>query len=201
MVSERYKFCFVHIPKTGGNSIQNSLACYSEDSILCLNEWQDGTERFEIRRSGTNLVKHSTIVDYKRELSKDLFDSLFTFTVIRNPWDRVISYYFSPHRGKYTKWDRAEFLTLLKQINNDEFYLCSKPNSDYEINRFLRFESLQQDFSMLLNELNIPDIMLPQRNRSLLKPEGSYRKFFDDELKADVQVKFCRTIEHFGYEF
>lgn len=201
MVSEQHRFCFIHIPKTGGNSIQNSLAGYSEDRVVCISERQDGKERFEIRRSGTNLVKHSTINDYKREISPSLFDNLVKFSVVRNPFDRVISFYFSPHRGDNIQWDRNEFIILLNSIRTDEEFLCYNVGENYVVDRLLRFESLQSDFSELLLELNLPVITLPKRNRSLSKKTSNYRIYYDEELKELVGLKFKRTIDDFGYKF
>jgi len=34
MISHKYKFIFIHTPKTAGNSIQNHLRNYSEDKIV-----------------------------------------------------------------------------------------------------------------------------------------------------------------------
>jgi len=49
MISLKYGFIFIHIPKTAGNSIQNVLKLYSEDKIVCTAPYQDGVERFELR--------------------------------------------------------------------------------------------------------------------------------------------------------
>src|SRR5690606_13135991 len=98
VLSDQKKFLFIHLPKTGGNSIQTLLKAYSEDKIVCLNALQDGVERFEIRNEYPSLHKHSSLSDYKRELPETTFLNLFKFSTIRNPWDRAISHYFSPHR-------------------------------------------------------------------------------------------------------
>ncbi|HIB85004.1 MAG TPA: hypothetical protein EYO59_10545, partial [Chromatiaceae bacterium] len=112
MISIKHKFLFVHIPKTGGNSIQQVLKDFSEDDIVCVNHIQDGVERFEVRNSKYNITKHSTYSDYSSIIEPDIFSQLFKVATIRNPWDRAISFYFSPHRGDVT-WDRASFSQFL----------------------------------------------------------------------------------------
>jgi N6-adenosine-specific RNA methylase IME4 len=97
MISLRNRFLFVHIPKTAGNSIQSVLCDYSEDRIVTRGG-QDGVERFEVRSAGRELEKHSTLADYYRELGEETAAGLFKFTCVRNPWDRMISFWFSPHR-------------------------------------------------------------------------------------------------------
>src|SRR5688500_12110385 len=49
MMALSRQFIFVHVPKTGGNSIQNVLKAYSEDEIVCTEPYQDGVERFELK--------------------------------------------------------------------------------------------------------------------------------------------------------
>ena len=114
MISLQKNFLFVHIPKTGGNSIQNILKEYSEDRIVIEYDHQDGVERFGIRNEKYDIYKHATLAQYQKVIEPEIFKKLFKFTVIRNPWDRMISFYFSPH-GKRTEWDRELF-------NNSFFY-------------------------------------------------------------------------------
>ncbi|MDY7005505.1 MAG: sulfotransferase family 2 domain-containing protein [Cyanobacteriota bacterium] len=148
MLSIQKKFLFINIPKTAGNSIQNVLKHYSEDKIVCLNPLPDGIERFEVRdKNFPNIHKHSSLLDYYQVLSPDVFHSLYKFAVLRNPWERMISYFFSPHR-QTQKWNRDEFIDLLRKVPTMFDYLntyglqSSKP----EVNFVMRFESLENDF-------------------------------------------------------
>jgi len=100
MLTIRKKFLFIHVPKTAGNSIQNILKEYSEDEIVAKASHQDAVERFEIRGVHPGLKKHSTLRKYKARLEPELFSSLFKFSTIRNPWDRLISLYFTPSSGR-----------------------------------------------------------------------------------------------------
>lgn len=201
MLSFRHNFLFVHIPKTGGNSIQSVMAPYSEDKIVNLNPHQDGVERFEVRRDCFNFVKHSTLSEYSKALNKEIFTRLFKFTVIRNPWDRMISYYFSPHRGEVA-WNREAFIKLLSEIKTDAHYLLIDQSKNFiDLDFILHFENLEEDFGILKDKLGLSLPELPIRNRSVYKPNNSYRDFYDSETRQMVANKFILTIDYFGYQF
>ena len=64
-------FVFIHINKTAGVSIGKAL----------------GLEK-----------QHLTAREYKNSLGNRRWDKMFKFTIVRNPWDKVVSHYF--HRVK-----------------------------------------------------------------------------------------------------
>lgn len=215
MISIQKQFLFVHVPKTGGNSIQNILRDYSEDHIVTLAKHQDGVERFEVRNSKYNITKHSTLSHYKTVLDADTYRSLFKFATLRNPWDKMISFYFSPHTG-ITEWNRNDFLTLVGRVPTLRNYICEKPFAvntlanlgtqnifdnkklDSDIDFLIRFEQLNHDFKEVCEKLDIPHTLLPKRNSSV---RTHYSKYYDDELKEIVRRKFAEEIEFGNYRF
>ena len=70
MISIKHNFLFIHIPKTGGNSIQTYLSEFSEDSLITKNFRRDGVRKFQVVNRKYGTVKHSTINDYKKKLKK-----------------------------------------------------------------------------------------------------------------------------------
>ncbi len=73
MISSAYKFIFVHVPKTGGNSVQDALRNYADDKLVALNSVQDGIERFSIQNEKfKSLHKHSALRDYQNALGQDI---------------------------------------------------------------------------------------------------------------------------------
>src|SRR5262245_50254348 len=100
MLSTTRSFLFVHVPKTGGNSIQDALRAHSDDEFVCLSPHQDGVERFELRSARFDTHKHSTLAEYRSRYGDELLAVLYRFACVRNPWDRVVSHFFSPHRGE-----------------------------------------------------------------------------------------------------
>ena len=199
MLSITNKFLFIHVPKTGGNSIQNILRNYFEDDVVVLAKHQDGIERFEVRNKNYDITKHSPLSHYKSIIEPSLYNSLFKFSTIRNPWDMLISYYFSPHRG-VKKWNRTSFIDLVENVKNISYYLSlgSQFEIDSELNHLLRFENLDEDFSAICKQIGIPSTTLPRRNISTRK---HYSVYYDDELIKVVENKFSEEIKFGGYTF
>lgn len=215
MISIQKKFLFIHVPKTGGNSIQNILRNYSEDDIVTRAKHQDGIERFEVRNSKYNITKHSTLSHYKSVLDSKTYYSLFKFATIRNPWDMMISHYFSPHRA-VTEWDRGNFVALVDSAPTLRHFICErffgervlgkigvKSNIKHrklgeDIDFLIRFERLNEDFQLVCEKLGISCPHLPKRNSST---RSHYSTYYDEELKEIVRNKFSEEISIGNYTF
>jgi hypothetical protein len=202
MLSLRHRFLFIHIPKTAGNALQNVLRQYSEDRIVCLNPYQDGVERFEVRNDRFAIHKHSTLSDYQRELGDATLAGLFKFCCVRNPWERAISYFFSPHRG-VTRWDRAGFIRALDEVVPVPVFLrmqgaAGKSSVFDNVDFIMRFERLDADFRQVCQRLNLPAQELAVRNRSTHAPFATY---YDAELVEIVRCRFAEEIAYLGYGF
>ena len=200
MISFQKRFLFVHIPKTAGNSIQSTLRDYSEDQLVALRKEQDGIERFGLRNSNYKIKKHSTLCEYRDALGNEQFRSLYKFTCVRNPWDRMVSYYFTPTQNPET-WDRKKFRNTISKAVSVADYLRLDPNEEdpfANVNYIIRFENLADDFRIVCGTLGISPATLPRYNRS---SREHYSKYYDDELRELVRMRFAAEIEHFGYTF
>lgn len=201
MLSTHKRFIFIHIPKTGGNSIYNALREFSEDNIICRSPIQDGIDKFEVSHKTYLLSKHASLSDYSRELGANKLDEYLIFTCIRNPWERMISYFFSPHRmGK--AWSRESFDNMLdNETKNAQHYLTKADNKPNELEPniyYLRFESLQYDFDELCDRLSIARRKIPHNNVS---NHQDYRKYYDTDLIQKVARMADFEIQKFDYRF
>jgi hypothetical protein len=200
MISFQKRFLFVHIPKTAGNSIQSVLRDYSEDELVALRGEQDGVERFGLRNPKYKVKKHSTLAEYRAALGEGEFANLYKFTCIRNPWDRMVSYYFTPTQ-KAEAWDRKKFRKIISNAVSVADYLrLNQGEKDpfSNVDSIMRFENLADDFSVVCAALDISPTTLPQYNRS---DREHYSKYYDKELRELVRARFAAEIERFGYTF
>ncbi|HEY9768585.1 MAG TPA: sulfotransferase family 2 domain-containing protein [Coleofasciculaceae cyanobacterium] len=149
MLSLANKFLFIHVHKTGGNSIQSVLQQYSEDDLVDLSHSYKSQD-FEVKNYKLpSLRKHSTLRDYQQVLDEQTFKSLYKFACVRNPWERMMSFYFSPHRlGE--KWSRERFIEVLEIVPSAMSILTTKQQTSQkslflkpEVDFVIRFENLQ----------------------------------------------------------
>ncbi len=203
MLSISHSFLFVHIPKTGGNSIQRILDPYSEDRIVAFAA-QDGKERFEVQGRFTR-HKHATLADYHSRVPPELFAGLFKFCTVRNPWSRAISSYFSPRRwllqGATPCWSRADFLEMLVKLPPMVEFL--KIDGQVQaMGEVIRYERLAEQLPRVLRRIGIKTDgqQLPHLNRSVA---GDYRAYYegDQDLVDLVAERYREDIDHFGYRF
>ena len=200
MISFQKCFLFVHIPKTAGNSIQSVLRDYSEDQLVALRKEQDGIERFGLRNPKYKIRKHSTLREYRQALSDEQFHNLYKFTCVRNPWDRMVSYYFTPTQDPET-WNREKFRGIIsKAVSVADYLRLDEGEEDpfANVDSIMRFENLTDDFRTVCGRLDISPPTLPQYNRSTRE---RYSKYYDDELRELVCARFAAEIERFGYTF
>jgi Sulfotransferase family len=200
MISFQKRFLFVHIPKTAGNSIQSVLRDYSEDELVALRGEQDGIERFGLRNPNYKIRKHSTLAEYRAALGEMEFGNLYKFTCVRNPWDRMVSYYFTPTQNT-SAWDRKKFRkAIVKLLPVANYLRLDKGRGDpfANVNYIMRFENLADDFRAVCAALDISPAPLPRYNRS---HREHYSKYYDDELRELVGARFAAEIERFGYTF
>ncbi|MBW4972261.1 sulfotransferase family protein [Roseovarius mucosus] len=202
MLSSSFNFIFIHVPKTGGNSIQKALLPYSDDRIALIGPHHDGINRFEIRSPEFEIHKHATLEDYRRQLDQERYARLIKVTCVRNPWERCVSYYFSPHRGAVV-WSEQDFANFISNtVHPHAHYLTldglkSDPFDNVDV--ILKYETLEMDFKALCGRLGLGDVALPRLNASV---RDTYRSYFvrDDVIEL-VAEKFAPEIDRFGYSF
>ena len=175
-------------------------------------DYHDGIQRFELRNDRYGTHKHSTLSDYQRVVEPEVFRDLFKFAVLRNPWDRMVSFYFSPHR-QVTDFDRDRFLNFITRAAAVRSYICTRSIKSRIMERLhlggakplgtqldylIKFEQLEQDVSMVCEILKIPFGNLPQYNASKSK---HYSVYYDEETRNLVASMFEDEIRAGAYLF
>lgn len=202
MISKKYKFLFIHYPKTGGNSIQTVLEKYADDKKYKVKSHHDLNDMFEIKSSiHPEISKHSPLRKYL-SIMRSTLDDYFIFTTIRNPFDRVVSSYFTLHKkinsdNNEIIFSKDLFYEEIKSMKTLKDFSYSKKR---KIDFFIKFESLQDDFNKVCENLSLPFVTLPKKNISNTYREP-YQYYYDDFSKKLVEEKFKYEIEFGKYTF
>src|SRR5699024_5979694 len=148
---DEHKCIFVHIPKTGGISVNRAL--------------------FGGRGGG-----HKTIRHYKQIFGVFTLREYYSFTFVRNPYSRLVSAYNFLIEGGYgakdkswsekniiqyesfrefvKKWLDRENIYKKNHFVPQSHYVCNQ-NFEIEVDFIGRFENINEDFQKVCNELHI----------------------------------------------
>lgn len=214
MISIRARFLFLHVPKCAGNAIQSVLAPWSEDRIVQTRRHHDGIDGFEVINDALGTRKHSTLADYRAKLAPDVYRSLYKFACVRNPWDRLLSHFlFKQAKRGRRHFDREVFSRFIATRPPIEHYVCTAAAARVagcsgeawggespfdELDRFVRFEHLDEDFELVRKELDLPCGRVPVRNRGR---HDHYAAYYDAGTREQVRHRFAAEIDYFGYRF
>jgi hypothetical protein len=206
MISTARGFIFIHIPKTAGNSVQEALLPFSDDAKTTTRH-QDGIDRFGIQGPIT-VKKHAKLSDYETRLGTEALARYVKVSVIRNPWERALSSYFSPHRWmerrgdvfvpRQPEWDEARFLELLADMEPQSSFLKTRDGT-LRIDRLMRFENIAEDFRATCAALNLP-VTLTLRHRNPAWSGFDRRHFYrTPHLVEAVARVMAEDIERWNY--
>ncbi len=199
--NHRHGFLFVHIQKTAGSSISEFLRTIPETRFLG--------------------KTHSFISQYQ------VPSGVYRFTFVRNPWDRLVSWYNMIRMNSYISNDFRDYM-LANATSFSDFLNCTRVidekrsgltddgvqylksitfnQLDYIVDKegniavdFVgRFENLGEDFDLVMDRLGL-------RRRKLRKVNSwkrdHYRAYYSDYDAEKVRRMYQRDIEHFNYSF
>ena len=198
--------------KTAGTSIQAVLSkyCGSDDII---------TPDMDTKQLGRNVDKfftdhpHPLIKDVKDFLGKQVWDSYFKFTFVRNPWDLVVSRYHWNMRGKdcstvgFTEFlnnycSAGAYFGPAHYFVNDLQQNYTTINNKLALDFVGKFENLKVDFKKICEIIGLPVSEL-SKNKNSYKPTyyNKYTQYYDDNSKALVEKYFSKDIDMFEYSY
>ncbi|WP_097804821.1 sulfotransferase family 2 domain-containing protein [Pelagimonas varians] len=211
IISPGRQFIFVHIPKTGGTSMAFALEERAHrDDILIGNTPKARKRRARVERMQAKgrMWKHASLSDLDGAFGPQEFKRMFCFTLVRNPWDRVVSYY---HWLRDQKFDHPA-VQIAKALNFEDFLfhrltqssLIAWPYGRYmrdvdgvEYGHFLRLEHLENDIAPLEQHLGFA-LDLPHVNQS---DRAGYHGYYTDETQALVGRLCAEDVARFGYRY
>lgn len=164
----------------------------------------------DLNASG-RLWKHCRLSDLGGVVTEDEMRDFFVFTLVRNPWDRMVSYYYwlqdqsfeHPAVGLAQSATFSAFLNhpSTREIHDAETldtYLQS-PSGVQCCDCFVRIEHLKADLEPVEAHLGFALAPLPHLNAS--DRPTDYRAAYSDADAALVAGFYDSDIKRFGYSF
>ena len=182
---------FIHIPKTGGTSIEQALHFSHE---------------------------HKWALEKRAEMGRLRWNRRFSFTIVRNPWDRLVSYYFheltvsearlAQNPVPFSEWIRSilgeggfspyEEWKYSKYLANQWDWITDR-KGNVLVDFVARFERLQSDFDHIGKSIGQPHAVLPHLKRSNHDPD--YRVYYDEETRKLVESFYSDDIHQLCYNY
>lgn len=221
LVSHRYRFIFLKSVKTAGTSVESHFEkyCYPHG------EWKPSHYTEEYINLETGIVgyrglnrtsehkfyNHMPASQLRSSLGQDIWNSYFKFTVVRNPFDRLVSYFYHVEMARKSNYkampggDVAKFRRWLRTtggVSDKHIYTIG---DRLAVDNVIRFESLKDSIGLIRNKLDLPsidgDFALPNYKSEFRPKNMTADLFYDDEHAAIVQRNFNWELQEFGYGF
>ena len=171
-VFDEYHVIFIHIPKTGGTTIENALF--------------NGRVMFDVGSSHRTAQELSTLCQERGTP----FASFYSFAIVRNPYDRLISSYFYAKNGgnggpndaeRFKPWRKLSFEQFVGRLVHlqergqshlipshfqPQYRWVTKGGGEYEVkggdalpelmvSRVGKFEQLQDEMELVCKEVSM----------------------------------------------
>tara|TARA_R100000458_G_C8118162_1_gene138144 strand:- start:38 stop:589 length:552 start_codon:yes stop_codon:yes gene_type:complete len=179
------KLIFTHIPKTAGTSIKEALLNDNNFSLL-------------------DSQKHESIHNIKKNNIK-AYNKYRKFTVVRNPYDKMISTYFFLQKNninkhmdvrQFNEWIKDPYkLPCIQKLPIQTKYLLIVPQYLWidETVTVLKYENLNNELNKFLNQ----KIVLPKINNS---KHEHYLKYYNNKSLTIIRERYKEDFNKFNYE-
>jgi hypothetical protein len=214
ILSRGRRLIFIHIPKTGGTALAQALEARAMKDDILIGDTPKARARagrWKGVRARGRLWKHSTLADIEGLATAQEIVGFFTCTLVRNPWDRMASYYHwlreqsfaHPAVGLARTLDFRGFVTHPQTLTA----LAAWPYGAYlrdargveRASAFIRLERLDQDLAPL--EAHLGFRLGPVMRVNASERPRDWRPFYDDTSAAAVAGAAAEDIARFGYRF
>jgi hypothetical protein len=214
IISPGRRYIFVHIPKTGGTALSLALEARARADDVLIGDTPKARRR-RGRLAGLaargRLWKHSTLADIEGVVNAADLPGFFVLTLVRNPWDRMVSYYHwlrmqgfdhpAVHLAKardFTGFLREPWLQQSLRHSGYASYVTGADGREH-CRLFARIEHLETDLRPFEEHVGFALTPIPRHNSSIRAE--NHRDYFTAETAEIVANLAAADIARFGYSY
>lgn len=228
IISHKHKFIFIKTEKTAGTSMEIALSgiCGDEDIITPISPKDEAVRgnlgykvaqhypisfskytrldwvRLLVRQERLGFYNHMSASDIQVYTAPSVWDSHFKFCFERNPWDKLISWYYWVGDEK-TYPTIKDFILSGKagEVRGFELYTKGGILAVDKVYQLENMDAALQDISQRLGleqPLTLPNYKAKSGAR---KDKRHYHEILTSEEAELISTIFAREIRYFGYKY
>ncbi len=212
MICRDRKLIFIHIPKTGGSSVEDMIwPMPRAETDLWMGFIRPGFNKYQ-----TGGLQHLTARQIRREVGPKMFRDCYRFALIRHPVDRLVSgFNFLNKRGDLRellglgpKRTFSAYLNRIQKVRHVQWM----PQADFLLDHngilaaeLFRLESIGRDFAALAPKLGLIETTLRHSNKTLdATASDDWVVMRKDDVTQDhrktIQRMYQRDFDLLGYD-
>jgi hypothetical protein len=213
IISRARRYIFVHIPKTGGTALSLALEARAARDDILIGDTPKARQRagrWKGVKAAGRLWKHSTLADLPGLVCAEDLAAFQAVAMVRNPWDRVVSYYHwlraqsfaHPAVGLAKTHDFSTFLNHGQTLTALRLWpygaYLRLPDGTEKPTLFIRLEHFAEDVAPFEAHLGFG---LPLRRVNASARDRDWRAYYSDADAALLAETCADDIARFGYGF
>ena len=190
IISHKYKFVFIKTRKTGGSTIEKILRPLLGKDDVCTGSNRDNTPPLNIQ-SGEDGHQPEFIPK-----------GYWSFSIERNPWDKVVSSYYFHTQAKPAIFKGFSFETYINFILKHKLFLPCDWSIYQNVEKIYQYTNLKEILIDLNDRYNLNidlDLLNTIRCKSEFRKVTDYKELHTPTTKALIEKQFKNEIETFNY--
>jgi hypothetical protein len=191
IISRKHKFLYIRNRKVASASTEKYLAQYCSYKDIIINDF---------KKKKLGLKSHCTY-DYIKSNFPEV-ENYYKFCAERNPWDKVISYYYFKRNKKHNNDPDLKMDNIIRKSMSDfDNYTI---NGKLVVDKVIQFDTIEEDLREVINKLHLKfngNFNTFKIHTDTRTDKRHYREILTDEQAEKIAKIFHREIEMFGYKF
>lgn len=223
-VNYKNKLIFIHIPKCAGTSIEKMLDMSTPANYFSRTKSRSSVSRVafstdeEYEKCAVKNLQHLTFKELKKVMKPEIFNSCTVFSVVRNPYTRLVSEYEyclkdNSRVGPDFKTDCSTFDTFVQtqldlsvldritkydgHLETQASYLLNDVEDLSSISKIYRFETIEEAITELKQYTPIKDDVIARQGDY----SRNYAEYYSSETTVNkVKEFYAQDFELFNYD-